>query len=303
MTDFSVRQARLSDHDAVTSFTTETWPDQETGDYIPDIFEQWVESDGPEQRTFVLEADDEVAGILQGVMLSEYEGWAQGMRIAPAARGHGASKLMNDRLFDWAAERGGTLCRNMVFSWNMAGLGTSRAVGFDPGTEFRWALPTPDADAAADTSHRITESPDAAWTYWTRSDAHDALSGLALDVDEAWALAALTRERLADDAERVLAVQGDGTEALTLRLRTYDREEEDGETVTWAEYGVGAWADVPAARALFAAIRRDAASVDADRTRVLLPETPRHVTDAVHVGVEVSEHPDFVMEADLSARN
>ncbi|QSG03299.1 GNAT family N-acetyltransferase [Natranaeroarchaeum sulfidigenes] len=302
MPEFSVRQARLSDYEAVVGFTGDTWPNQETGDYIPRVFEQWVKSDGPDQRTFVLEADGEVAGLLQGVMLSAYEAWAQGMRVAPAARGHGASRRMNDRLFDWAAEQGAMVCRNMVFSWNMAGLGTSRAVGYDPGTEFRWALPTPDADATAETDYRLVDSPDAAWTYWTRSDAHTALSGLALDIDEPWALATLTRERLGTDAERVIAVQDDGTEAFTFRLRSYDRENEDGEELTWAEYGVAAWADVPAARALFAAIRRDSASVGADRTRVLLPETPRHVTDAVHVGSEVSEDPDFVLEADLSAR-
>lgn len=301
MPSFSVRQARVSDYEAVTGFTEDTWPDHETGDYIPRIFEQWVESDGPDQRTFVLEADGEVAGLLQGVMLSAYEAWAQGMRVAPAARGHGASRRMNDRLFDWAAEQGATVCRNMVFSWNMAGLGTSRAVGYDPGTEFRWALPTPDADATAETDHRIVDSADAAWTYWTRSDAHAALGGLALDVDEPWALAALTRERLATDADRVIAVQNDGTDACTFRLRHYDRET-DGEELRWAEYGVAAWADESAARALFAAIRRDAGSVGADRARVLLPETPRHVTDAVHVGSEVSDHPDFVLEADLSTR-
>lgn len=301
MPEFHVRQARLSDYDAVAEFTAETWPEQEHGDYIPRVFEQWVETDGPDQRTFVIEADGAVSGLLQGVMLSEYEAWAQGMRVAPAARGHGASRPMNERLFDWAADRGATVCRNMVFSWNMAGLGTSRAVGYGPGTEFRWALPAPDADAAVDAEYRIGESPDAAWTCWTRSDAHVALSGLALDVAESWALATLTRERLAEAADRIIAVQSGGTEAFTYRVRTYDSED-DGETVTWAEYGVAAWTDVSAARALFAAIRRDAASVGADRTRVLIPETPRHVTDAVHVGVAASEDPDFVMEADLSAR-
>lgn len=308
MLSVTVRQARAADYEDVASFTQGTWSDRGIGDYIPDVFERWVETDGPEQRTFVLEADDgAVVGLCQGLFLSEYEAWAQGMRVAPAARGHGASRHLNDRLFDWAAEQGATLCRNMVFSWNMAGLGTSRAVGYEPCTEFRWAHPTPDADARPETGDdgfRIVEDPDAAWTVWSRSDARDVLSGLAMDVEEPWALAALTRERLAWAAEntRVLTVQGDGSRAFTFRVRSYDREDDDGDTVTWAEYAVAGWVDVPAAHALFAAIQRDAASVDADRTRVLIPETPRHVTDAVHVGVEISDDPDFVLEADLTTR-
>ena len=47
------------------------------------------------------------------------------------------------------------------------------------------------------------------------------------------------------------------------------------------------------------AVGDDAAAVDADRTRPLLPETPRHVTEAAAAGVELADHPDFVLEAPL----
>lgn len=314
-----VRQAREDDHGAVTAFTERTWPDRDATDYIPRVFPEWVDSDGPDQRTVVAEldsdaaesaTDDTVVGLCQGVMLSEYEAWAQGMRVHPDYRGAGISHALNDAVFTWAADRGATICRNMVFSWNVAGLGTARGVGFDPGVEFRWLHPAPDPDAAVRTDAAgdlaITERPDAAWSFWQRSDARDALGGLALDLDESWALREVTRDLLHRTAAetRLLTVEGDGgVRGLAYRVRDYEREADDAADRTrWAEYGLGAWADLPTARALVAAIRRDAAAIDADETRVLIPETPRHVSDAAAVGVDLGEHPDFVLEADLSDR-
>ncbi|MDG5776376.1 GNAT family N-acetyltransferase [Haloarculaceae archaeon H-GB2-1] len=298
----NVRQARLDDHDDVASFTRNTWPEH-GGDYLADAFPDWIASDGPEQRTFVAEADGTVVGICQGVLLSEYEAWAQGMRVHLDYRGQGIAATLTDAVFGWARERGATVCRNMVFSWNLAGLGSARSVGFEPGIEGRWGHPTPDADASV-TGFEVGEDPDAAWSCWRRLAASKELDGLALDHEETWALAELTRERLARaaDADGLLTVGDDGgTHGVAFRVRDYEREA-DGESETWAEYGAAGWRDERAADALFGAIARDAARVGADRTRVLLPETPRHVSDAAVVGVEVSDDPVFVLEADLTGR-
>lgn len=300
-TGIHIRQARREDYEAVAGFTRRTWADREASDYIPDIYHEWVAGDGERQRTFVADAGDDIAGICQGVLLSDHEAWAQGMRVNPDYRGTGLSTELNDALFAWARERGATLCRNMVFSWNVAGLGGSRAAGFDPRTEFRWAHPDP-GHGSAETSHEVVADPDAAWGFWQRSQAREALAGLGLDMDESWAVAELTRERLhrAADETRVFAVRrADGTRGMGHRVRDYEREQ-DGESERWAEYGVGAWEDIDAARVLFDAISADAAELDADRTRVLIPETPRHVSDAAAAHVAVSEEPDFVLEADLS---
>ena len=305
--DIQIRQARASDHDAVSSFTAETWPDREATDYIPRVFPEWVDSDGPDQRTVVAEttADGTIVGLCQGVMLSEYEAWAQGMRVHPEYRGAGISHALNDAVFSWAADQGATVCRNMVFSWNVAGLGAARAVGFDPGVEFRWMHPEPDEDGAAGTDDatalETTERPDAGWSFWQRSTARNALGGLALDLEESWAVAELTRDRLhrTADETRLLTIESDdGVRGLAYRVRDYERQDGDGKR--WAEYGVGAWADLPAARALVAAIQRDATTVGADETRVLIPETPRHVSDVAVVGAPLGDPPDFVMDADLS---
>ncbi|WP_459193342.1 GNAT family N-acetyltransferase [Halosimplex sp. J119] len=307
-----IRQARADDHDDVAAFTSDTWSDRrEQGDYLADVFLEWVENDGPRQRTVVAEDDGSVIGVCQGVMLSDHEAWAQGMRVADEARGRGVAAALNGACFDWARERGAAVCRNMVFSWNAAGLGTSRGVGYDPATEFRWAHPEPDPDAesgdhAGDTDLDVVTDPDAAWSYWQRSDAARELVGLALDPAETWALSEVTRERFREAADEtaVFAVQGDrDTRGAAYRTREFERESGDGESAErWVEYGVGAWADVPAARALFAAIARDAADLGADRARVMIPETARYVSDTAYAGVAVSDDPDFVMAADLTGR-
>ncbi|MFB6140463.1 MAG: N-acetyltransferase family protein [Halosimplex sp.] len=313
----NVRQARAGDHDDIAAFTADTWGDRfDSGDYIPDVFPEWVETDGDDQRTVVAEASGRAIGVCQVVALSAHEAWAQGMRVADDARASGVAAALNEACFDWARERGAAVCRNMVFSWNAAGLGAARGVGYDPATEFRWAHPDPDVDARADANGasglEAVSDPDAAWSYWQRSDAARELAGLSLDPGESWALSECTRGRFRDAADEtaVFAVRDSvGTRGAAYRTREYEREasggdETDGEPEAerWAEYGVGAWDGVPAAQTLFAAIARDAADLGADRTRVLIPETPRHVSDAAYAGIAVSEDPDFVMAADLTGR-
>ncbi|WP_323190828.1 GNAT family N-acetyltransferase [Halostella sp. PRR32] len=306
-----LRPATAEDYDDVVSFTRDTWSDRDGSDYIPDIYHDWIEGPdgGDRQRTFVAEVDATVVGIAQAVRLSDHEIWCQGIRIAPDHRGEGIADAITWELFDWGREGGAVVARNMVFSWNVAGLGHSRAAGFSPATEFRWALPEPDgnadpeATATGDSDVSVTASPDAAWSYWADSDAREHLRGLVLSPEETWATQELTREVLQRAAEEnaVFAVQNDGTRAMAFRVRDYERENEQGETERWAEYGVGAWDDVPAARALFAAIRRDAGELGVDRTRVLIPETARYVSDVAATRTAVSDDPDFVMAADLTA--
>lgn len=299
--DVEIRPATHDDYDDVVAFTQNTWEERDGGDYIPRIYHEWI--DKADAETLVADAGDELAGIAQVVTLNEDEAWCQGMRTNPDYRGRGVSVAINVGMFDWARERGATVARNMVFSWNTAGLGASRGIGFEPATAFRWANPDPDPDATIEDDYGIVTDPGAAWTYWSGSDARDHLRGLALSTEESWAVDTLTRETLewAADETALLAVRdGSGTAGVTFRTGDYEREDDDGETTRHAEYGVGAWEDAHAARALFSAVARDAAEVGADETRVLIPETPRHVSDAAYVRAGISEDPDFVMEVDLT---
>ena len=335
-----VRGARPADADAVAAFTRDTWGERHE-DYIPRVFPEWAESDDPDRGTFVAtlppdaaaagdlddrEAGDThvtgdgdgaadagdpeaVVGCIQGALLGEWEAWGQGIRVDPAARGHGVGTALSEAVLDWARGRGATVCRNMVFSWNVMGLGQSRAVGFEPETEFRFAEPEPDADAvSADVSTDAGPAPvadpdpNAAWALWTDSDARDHLRGLALDPEESWACSELTRERLATaaaDGRLIGVADADAFAGFAVRTRVTEREA-DGETVRTATYGVAAWRDVGAAGALYDAVAADAAGVDADGTRVLIPETVEHVSDTGANRVPVAGEPDFVMRADLT---
>lgn len=307
--DLRVRHAESGDYDAVVDFTSDIWTDR-GGDYLPYVYHDWIEHDGDGQQTFVVDAGSEVAGIVQAAMLSEHEAWFQGMRVNPDYRGAGVAGMLNDATYDWAAEQGATVGRIMVFSWNVAGLGAARATGFDPGIEFRWAHPEPDVDAMdrVDTGAdgiRVTSDPDVAWSHWMQSDARDVLGGLALDREESWALSELTRDTLRAAAEdtRVIAIQGDdGTTAMAFRVRDYEREDDEGDVHHYAEYGASAWDDVDAARPLYAAISEDAAELGADETRVLIAESPRHVTDTAATRAGISDEPKFVLERDLTDR-
>ena len=294
--DIEVRQTRHDDREAVVAFTRDTWPEL-GGDYIPRVFEEWVDTDGPTQRTVVAVVDDDPVGICQGVLLSDHEAWAQGMRVATDYRGEGISPALTEAIFEWAATKGATVCRNMVFSWNAAGLGQSRSMGFEPMAEFRWVEPDP--DEAADPALDVLTDPKAAWSAFHGSDAYRELSGLGLDLEESWALAELTPDRLADAEATLTVADDDGARGMTYRTRTFERES-DGETQQWAEYGVGAWDDHEALRSLAAAVARDAAEAGAEKTRLLVPETPRHVSDAAYTRQSIADEPDFVLERDLT---
>lgn len=308
--NLEVRHAEPGDFDAIADFTSGIWTDR-GGDYIPHVYHDWIEHDGDDQQTFVVDpGNGEVAGIVQAVLLSEHEAWFQGMRVNPDYRGAGVAAMLNDSSYDWAAEQGATVGRIMVFSWNVAGLGAARATGFDPGVEFRWAHPEPDVGAfdRIDTSNAnttVTDDPDAAWSHWMQSDARDILGGLALDREESWALRELTRDSLreAADETRVFTVQTDtGTTAMSYRVRDYEREDDEDEVHHYAEYGVSSWDDIDAARALYAAISEDAAELGVDETRVLIAESPRHVTDTAATRAGISDEPKFVLERDLTDR-
>lgn len=288
----TVRTARHDDYDDVVELTSDVWPERGLSDYIPDVFRDWVDADGPNRKTLVVDVDGQAVALCQAVVLTDTEAWFQGMRVDPAHRGKGFGTKLTERLIDWAADAGASVGRNMVFSWNEAGLGQSLAAGFEPVTSFRFAHPDPQDVTPGMT---VGSDPAAAWGFWRESDGRDVLSGLALDSGESWALSTLTRERLDRLAteQTVLTVGEDVTRGIAARVRT---TEADGEQL--AEYAVGVWSDVDAARALFAAIATDAATLGVDATRVLIPESPRHVAQAAYAGGNIDECPDFVFEID-----
>lgn len=295
-----IRTARETDAADIAAFTQDTWDRYEDGDYISKIFPKWVAQTGPDQETFVAESDGTPIGLVRSVLLSDHEAWFQGLRVDPTHRNKGVGEALIHAAFDWAKSAGATVGRAMVFSWNVMGLGLTRAAGFDPGMEFRWAHPEPDSNGAETT---VRSAPRRAWSFWQQSGEREAVGGLGLDSEVPWALSELTVRdfEAAAQTETVLTVERDRVVAVALRTRVSDRG--PAEETTWAEYGVAAWADVAAAGDLMEAIAADAASVGADKTRVLVPETARAVTDVAAHRIELAEEPDFVVRVDLTRSN
>ncbi len=323
MTTPTVRRARPDDVGDVAALAGDTWPDRAFEDYLPETFPEWVAPGAgrEDRRTVVATTGGRVVGVCGCALLTDEEAWLRGLRVAPERRGEGVGTGMARDLLGWARGRGATVARAMVFSWNPAGLGWSLSAGFEARAAFRFLDPAPDPDAAFDpaadldegptrsedgpvTADRVVADPAVARRYWVDADARSVLSGLALDTDRAWALSELDGpriERLADD-QRVLAVVRDGPTGRRSGVRGFAvrvgvRERGDERV---ADYGVAAWDDVDAARALFDAVRGDAAAAGADGTRVLLPETPRHVAEAARVRASPADEPHFVTAADLT---
>lgn len=330
MSRVAIRDARAADVDPVVSFTGDTWGDR-SDDYVPRVLPEWVRSDDDARRTFVATLDsgtpgsradhdelplvtgdgtgaadagepEAVVGCIRGVLLSEWEAWVQGIRVHPAVRGLGVGTHLTDAVLGWARSAGATVCRNVVFSWNVAGLGQSRTVGFDPTTEFRFARPRPASESDLGAAALVDDpEPDAVWAFWQGSDARAHLDGLALDPAEPWACSELTRERLSAAATegRLIAVADGGIAGFSVHTRVTEYGS-NGDGDRTAVYGATAWRDAAAAGALYDAIGRDAAGRDATATRVLVPETVEHVSDTAANRVEVAAEPDFVTTADLT---
>lgn len=299
--DVAVRDGREGDAERVAGIATDTWPNRNEGDYVGDAYPRWVaEAAGrDDRRVLVGERAGEVVAVMRGLLLSAHEGWAAGLRVATDARGEGVGARLTRATLAWLREAGAAVCRNLVHGWNAPSLSLSRATGFEPLTAFRFVEPAPDTDA--DPALRVGDDPEVGWAFWTSSEARTALAGVALDPTETWAVSELTRERLrraADEGRLSVAVDGDGARGVTHRTRVNDYG--DGDRV--AEYGVAAWrpGDAEAASALIDAVRRDAATVGADRARAVVPERPTWVTDAASAGAGLADGPEFVLAADLA---
>ncbi|MFB6169218.1 MAG: N-acetyltransferase family protein [Haloferacaceae archaeon] len=301
--DVAIRDGRERDAARVREIATDTWPDRAVEDYVGGAYPRWVtEAESrDDRRVLVADRDGEVVAVMRGLLLSDDEGWASGLRVAREARGAGVGKRLTRETLDWLRGSGATVCRNLVHGWNAPSLALSRATGFEPLTAFRFAEPTPDAAAGGDADLAVVDDAGAALAFWSACETRERLAGLALDPTETWAFSTLTRGRVRTAAEegRLFAVRREeGVCGLTLRTRvaTYG----DGDRI--AEYGVGAWppGDAATAQGVLAAAARDAADVDADRARVVVPERVTWATDAASAGAGLADGPEFVLAADLS---
>jgi GNAT superfamily N-acetyltransferase len=274
-----VRQARPADADRVAAFAADTWPEREADDYVPEAFPEWVASDGPDQHTAVVTVDGEAVACGQATLLTDTEGWCQGLRVAPDHRGAGHGQALTEYLLRWCGERVAT-ARSLVFDWNPQGMGVASRAGFEPAAVVRFVRVEAGGEGA---DLEVSDDPARAWAHWTASDARTAMAGTGLDREEAWALRELHPESF--EAGRALALADGERRAATVRIGTRDSEYR-GTTV--ADYAAVAW-EPGLAEPLFDAVRADAARAGAREARVCVPGTARHVAGAARARATFGE--------------
>lgn len=282
-----LREATRADHGAVEALCAAVWPDRDV-EYLDRVYPQWIR--GSNRRTLVVDDDQDIVAIAQAVMVSATEAWYQGLRVHPEVRGNDVARRLLTALDDWARSQGAAVARNLVYSWNTAGMGISRGLGYVPATSFRFARPEP---AQHDLPDEISRDPALAWDVWAASDARSRLSGLALDRDESWALVTCTPKIVCEaaDAGGVLALDTQSGRAMAYRGRRYEGDGSSG-----LEYAVAAWENVGVAKTLFRALAADAGSLDVDEVRLPVPEGPTPVSDAAYARVPLDAEPHFVFE-------
>ncbi|MEN8235063.1 MAG: GNAT family N-acetyltransferase [Actinomycetota bacterium] len=116
--DISLRAARASDHEAIAAFTTNTF---DWGDYVADVFLDWLERDD----TFVAVAtgNDDVPIAMGSVrMLSPTEAWFHAARVRPDYRGRGIAGRIADEGAAWAQDMGAQIGRLLIEDWNEASI-------------------------------------------------------------------------------------------------------------------------------------------------------------------------------------
>lgn len=101
-----VRPARPDDRDPVFAFCAHTWPE---GDYISDVWDEWLAD--PDGVLLVAVAGERPIGLVRLRMMSPEEGWIEGIRVDPAARGQGIGRVLVSRVLAAAHERGATVVR------------------------------------------------------------------------------------------------------------------------------------------------------------------------------------------------
>ncbi len=295
-----LRQATQTDGKAVAAMCEDIWTER-GGDYIPAVYDRWMESEGPSQQTIVaIDQTEMLVGIVQGVMLTETEAWAQALRVAGGQRGRGVGRRLIDAVVDWAARRDAGICRTLVFSWNAAGLGVATTAGFEPAMAFRWAMPAVGTSASAPNERVVAPSASAVAKCFDRTPMAAELAGLTLDWNERWALSRLGSDPLAaasGQTERI-GIEDPTTGELTacsVRIRTCEETNAAGQSERLAEYALTGWHTERAVGPLFEAIGSDAASVGADSARVLLPEKAERLAAAAAARVELSEYHHYVL--------
>jgi ribosomal protein S18 acetylase RimI-like enzyme len=125
--DLTFRPIRLEDKPRILAFTTYTWG-EENEDYIPSVFDDWLNDPQGEFTAAVL--NDEVVGISKLSDLGGGEWWLEGLRVDPAHRRKGIAQAFNRHHVDRVRQLGGGVIRYMTGGENIGSQTIGTRAGF-----------------------------------------------------------------------------------------------------------------------------------------------------------------------------
>lgn len=168
--DFAVRAARQDDLAEIVPWTTTTF---EWGDYVPHLFHSWLAN--PDSVALVcVDGSDRPLALCHAVMLSEREGWLEGVRVHPDHRRSGMGSALNQAGVAWLADRGARVVRLAIEENNLGARSQVEKLGYRPLCRFAHGEIEVDPTNRCPPQDRLRPCPpaeaDAAWIFWSSSE-------------------------------------------------------------------------------------------------------------------------------------
>lgn len=132
-----IRRAELGDKPRIVEISSKIW---DGDDYLPHIFEKWVEEEGGEFS--VITVDGVVAGCSKMTLLPENVLWLEGIRVDTEYRGRGLGKKMAEYQLKKAKELGYSRLELSTFVENYESLAIIEKRGFRRIASFKFLLTT-----------------------------------------------------------------------------------------------------------------------------------------------------------------
>jgi GNAT superfamily N-acetyltransferase len=123
----AVRRARISDKAAVLAFASRTF---DGWDYIPGVWDDWVAASDGVLLVATGQDDDRPIAITRVTILSDTEGWLEGIRVDPSVRGQGVATNLQIAELAWGQAHGLQVIRYLTGHTNEGSLKLGAHHGF-----------------------------------------------------------------------------------------------------------------------------------------------------------------------------